>query len=125
MIVGATDLPLWKGRRPFVSKDARLVAQGAVRNARRASARQPCTSILIVPAYPLHRKFETVLVAALWARGRGIGGRGSAPAGSQVVRIPGLQARPLGGGTSIDTEILLAFKPLWPAGRRVLPHLLP
>ena len=49
----------------------------------------------------------------------------SAPAGSQVVGIPGLQARPLGGGTSIGTEILLAFKPLWPAGRRVLPRLLP
>src|SRR5437762_2263287 len=30
--------------------------------------------------------------------------------GSQVVRIPGLQARPPGGGTSIGTEILLAFK---------------
>src|ERR1700730_537548 len=60
----------------------------------------------------------------LWARGRGIGRPGSAPAGSQVVRIPGLQAGPLGGGTSIGTDILLAFKPLWPAGRRVLPRLL-
>src|SRR5438034_2541713 len=39
--------------------------------------------------------------------------------------MPGLQARPLGGGTSIGTEILLAFKPSWPAGRRVLPLLLP
>ena len=47
------------------------------------------------------------------------------PAGSQVVRIPGLQARPLAGGTSIGTGNLLAFKPSWPAGRRVLPHLLP
>jgi len=42
--------------------------------------------------------------------------RGSAP-GSQIIRIPGLQAGPLGGGTSIGTEILLAQKPLWPAGR--------
>src|ERR1700729_3018427 len=54
-----------------------------------------------------------------------IGSRGSATAGVQVVRIPGLQARPLGGGTSIGTDSLLAFKPLWPAGRRVLPCLLP
>src|ERR1700730_16173301 len=45
-------------------------------------------------------------------------------AGAQIVGIPGLQARPLGGGTSIGTDILLAFKPLWPAGRRVLPRLL-
>jgi hypothetical protein len=50
---------------------------------------------------------------------------GSAPAGSQIVRIPGLQAGPLGRGTSIGTEILLTLKPLWPAGRRVLPRLLP
>jgi hypothetical protein len=41
-----------------------------------------------------------------------------------VVGIPGLQARPLGGGTSIGTEMLLAFPLLWPAGRRVLPRLL-
>jgi len=47
------------------------------------------------------------------------------PAGSQVVRIPGLQARPLAGGTSIGTANLLAFKPSWLAGRRVLQHLLP
>jgi hypothetical protein len=53
------------------------------------------------------------------------GRRGSIPASSQVVRIVGLHARPLGGGTSIDSEILLAYKPLWPAGRRVLPLLLP
>src|ERR1700733_8121883 len=49
----------------------------------------------------------------------------SAPADSQVVRMPSLQARPLGGGTSIGTDSLLALKPLWPALRRVLPHLLP
>src|SRR3982074_278512 len=55
------------------------------------------------------------------ARGRRVSG----PSGSQVVRIPGLQARPLGGGTSIGTDTLLAFPPLWPAGRRVLPRLLP
>ena len=36
-----------------------------------------------------------------------------------VVGIPGLQARPLGGGTSIGTEMLRAFPLLWPAGRRV------
>src|SRR5580765_277774 len=52
-------------------------------------------------------------------------GTKSAPAGSQVVRIPGLQARPLGGGTSIGTHTLLAFPPLWPADGRVLPSLLP
>src|SRR5262249_49690674 len=39
--------------------------------------------------------------------------------------MPSLETRPLGNGTSIDTEILLAFKPLWPARRGVLPHLLP
>jgi len=48
----------------------------------------------------------------------------SAAASAQVVRMPGLQARPLSGGTSIDTEILLTFKPLRPACRRVLPHFL-
>ena len=36
-----------------------------------------------------------------------IGRRGSAPAGSQVVRVPGLQTRPLGGGTSIGTQRVL------------------
>src|ERR1700720_2412014 len=46
-------------------------------------------------------------------------------ASAQIVRMPGLQARPLGGGTSIGTGNLLALKPLWPAGRRVLPRLLP
>jgi hypothetical protein len=39
--------------------------------------------------------------------------------------MPGLQARPLRDGTFIGTHTLLAFPPLWPAGRRVLPHLLP
>src|SRR5579872_7305794 len=51
--------------------------------------------------------------------------RASAAAASQVVRIPGFQARPLSGGASIGTEILLALKSLWPAGRRVLPRFLP
>src|SRR5262245_61136549 len=46
-------------------------------------------------------------------------------ASAQIVRMPGLQARPLGGGTSIGTHLLLAFPPLWPEGWRVLPHLLP
>src|SRR5260221_13244235 len=44
-------------------------------------------------------------------------------ASAQIVGMPGLQARPLGGGTSIGTELLLAFPPLRPAGRRILPHL--
>jgi len=35
------------------------------------------------------------------AKDRGIGRRGSARAGSQVVRIPGVEARPLDDGTSI------------------------
>src|SRR4029453_11354831 len=40
--------------------------------------------------------------------------------------MPGLQARPLGDGTSIGTvRMLLAVPPLRPAGRRVLPTLLP
>src|SRR4029077_21022748 len=39
--------------------------------------------------------------------------------------IPGLEAGPLDDGTSIGTAIVLAFRPLWPAGRRVLPTLLP
>ena len=47
------------------------------------------------------------------------------PAGPQVVGPPGLQARPLGDGTSIGTVRVLAFPPLRPAGRRVLPRLLP
>ena len=49
---------------------------------------------------------------------------GLEPAGSELVRIPGLQARPLGGGTSIGTGNLVAFSPFWPGGRRVLPRLL-
>src|SRR6476619_191300 len=44
---------------------------------------------------------------------------------TEVVRMPRLQARPLGGGTSLGTRILLAVKSLRPAARRVLPHLLP
>ena len=44
----------------------------------------------------------------------GGGGRcGLAPAGSQVVRIPGLQARPLGGGTSISTASSNASRRTW------------
>src|ERR1700722_7810389 len=49
----------------------------------------------------------------------------SAAASPQVIGPPGLQPRPLGGGTFIGTGLLLAAKPLWPAGRRVLPRLLP
>src|SRR6516225_11305080 len=43
------------------------------------------------------------LRCAPWAERRGNGRRGSAPAGSQVVRMSGLQARPLGDGTSVGT----------------------
>ena len=69
------------------------------------------------------------LWAQVSARDHGPGARccgrtGSVPAGSQLVRIPGLQARPLGGGTSIGTGNLVAFPPFWPSGRRVLPRLL-
>src|SRR5712692_5390531 len=71
----------------------------------------------------LTARFQLFLVKRWFSRP--CGRTGSAPAGSQVVRIPGLQAGPLGGGTSIGTGNLLAFKPLWPAGRRVLPRLLP
>ncbi len=46
-------------------------------------------------------------------------------AGSQVVRIPGLHSRPLDDGASIDPVRVLAFRPLRPTGRRVLPRLLP
>ena len=76
-------------------------------------------SILVVPANPIHPE-----VRRCGGRTQ-VSGPKSAPAGSQVVRMPGLQARPLGGGTSIGTGNLLALKPLWPAGRRVLPRLLP
>src|SRR5215472_13138538 len=44
---------------------------------------------------------------------------------AQVVGASGFETGALGGGTSVGTGILLAFKPLWPAGRRVLPRLLP
>jgi hypothetical protein len=50
---------------------------------------------------------------------------GSALTGSQVVRIPGPQARPLDDGASVDAVRVRAFRPLWPAIRRVLPRLLP
>jgi hypothetical protein len=57
--------------------------------------------------------------------GRRNGRRGSARTGSQVVGIPGLQARPLGDGTSIVTVIVLVFRPLRPADRRILRGFLP
>jgi hypothetical protein len=59
---------------------------------------------------------------------------GSAPASSQVVRIPGIQARPLENGPSIGTELsavlmrmsfVLSIELLPPARRRVLPRLPP
>ena len=52
-------------------------------------------------------------------------GAKSAAASAQIVGMPGLQARPTGGRTSIGTGVLLAFKPLRPAGWRALPDLLP
>src|ERR1022692_1342075 len=57
----------------------------------------------------------------------GDGGIGLTPlagGGAEAVRIAGLQAGPLGDRTSISTVIVLAFRSLWPAGRRVLPPLL-
>lgn len=51
-------------------------------------------------------------------------GTKSAACQCQIVRMPSLQTRSLSGGTSIDTEMLLTFKPLRPACRRVLPHFL-
>src|ERR1017187_1732084 len=45
--------------------------------------------------------------------------------GVEVVGMPGLQARPLGKGTSFGTHRVLAFWLLRPAGRRILPPLLP
>src|SRR5262245_17318850 len=57
-------------------------------------------------------------------KGRGTGRHGSAPAGPQVVGMPGLQAGPLDDGTSIGTVVV--FPPLLqPAARRVFPPLLP
>src|SRR5262245_16655593 len=50
---------------------------------------------------------------------------GSAFAGSEVVGMPGFQARPLGGGASVGPHAMLAFPPLWPAVGRVLPCLVP
>src|SRR5476649_2526833 len=43
---------------------------------------------------------------------------------AEVVGVTGFEAGPLGGGTSTGTGILLAYKPVWPASRRVLPLLL-
>jgi hypothetical protein len=47
------------------------------------------------------------------------------PAGSEVVRIAGLQARPLNNGTSIGTVLVRTFRPFWPAGWRIFPGFLP
>src|SRR5919197_2978232 len=81
-------------------------------------------SIPIVPAQSLHHEFETVLIAISFRMANYILHQ-SFSRGTQVVGMPGLQARPLGGGTSIGTHMLLALSRLWPAGRRVLPRLLP
>jgi hypothetical protein len=45
--------------------------------------------------------------------------------GAEVVVASGLEAGPLGGETSVGAEMLGAFPLLRPAGRRVLPPLLP
>jgi hypothetical protein len=90
-----------------------------------------------VPAYPVHREFKAVLIATFGhkvlvqlSKPRSDGSRDTsasddgtigltflAGVGAEVVGASGLQARPLGGGTSIGTGIFLAFKTLWPAGR--------
>jgi hypothetical protein len=80
--------------------------------------------VLPRPSYPRCEKLAPTS-SRVCLDGRGIGRHSSAPAGSQVVRISGPQARPLDDGTSIGTVIMLAVRPLWPAGRRVLPPLLP
>jgi len=65
-------------------------------------------------------------------RGRSNGGRGLAL--SEIVRMAGLQARPLEDGPSIGTELsamlmrlafVLSIELLRPTRRRVLPRLLP
>src|SRR5579862_3616971 len=75
-------------------------------------------------AFGFDRESEAPVVAPFGREVDVFVGAGSASAGSQIVRIAGVQARPLGCGTSIGTEILLAFEPLRPACRRVLPLLL-
>src|ERR1700674_1831790 len=79
---------------------------------------------MMLSPFPAARLRASPPRRGLWARSRGFGRRGSAPTGSEVVRIPGLQSRPLGGGTSIGTQRVHNV-PLRPAGRRVLPRLLP
>src|ERR1700723_505160 len=49
----------------------------------------------------------------------------STSAGAEIVRMPGLHARPLNDGASIRTVIMFAFRLLRPADGRVLPPLLP
>jgi hypothetical protein len=81
-------------------------------------------SVLVVPVFPLHRGFEAPSSRPFRDEIKGIRRRASAPAGSKVVRISGLQARPLRGGTSISTQRVHNV-PLRLASRRVLPRLLP
>src|SRR5580704_16117244 len=80
--------------------------------------------MLVGPETDLSPELEPMRVTSVagfrWARLAS-----SAAAGSQVVGMPGLQARPLDNGASIVTVAVLAFRPLRPAGRRVLPTLLP
>ncbi len=52
------------------------------------------------------------------------GGSGSGAGGAKVVGASGLQAGPLGGGTSVGAQVGHHGR-LWPAGGRVLPGLLP
>jgi hypothetical protein len=56
---------LWE-ELPTIRQQRRTAARAvrAVRSAHGAPACQPCASILIVLAYPLHREFEALLVSA-------------------------------------------------------------
>jgi hypothetical protein len=92
---------------------------------------RPFTSMVTPKTRPEKRKHAIVVRVRSNRGGRRYGsaircgaGTKSAAVSAQIVRMPGLQARPLSGGTSIDSEILLTFKPLLSACRRVLPHFL-
>src|ERR1700744_4092117 len=84
-------------------------------------------SVLIPPHYSLHHQMGLAVPS-----GRELDAPPSrsmtvwlAPAGSEVVGIPGLHARPLHDGASCSAVAVLAFRPLWPTGRRILPAFLP
>jgi hypothetical protein len=80
---------------------------------------------LVVSVHPVREQFTALLAAAVQHELEMWVGAVQTPAGSQVVRIPGFQARQLGGGMSITMG--LACLPLdrrGPSGRRLLPRLL-